>query len=235
MKPGVRRLGLLEGADSATGLAVVVDVLRSGSFMCAAFSKGVERVIAVDDLETARRLAGALPGCLLAGERGGLPVAGFDLSNSPVELGSKDLHGRTLVHATSAGTRGIVRAVRAGAEPVIAGVFLNASAVARFISDRRPAVISIVSMGREGMETGHEDEAFGDFLEEILAGDSAPDPSPHLERARRSRAARMFIEGDRPGAPLGDLDYCLRADVFDMVPVVTGLLEGCPVLRTSQE
>ncbi|NLP05247.1 2-phosphosulfolactate phosphatase [Candidatus Fermentibacteria bacterium] len=231
MNPAIRRLALIGGADSAAGLAVVVDVLRSGSFLCAAFSKGVDRVIAVDDLDAARRIAGTLPRSLLSGERGGLSVAGFDLSNSPVELGSKDLDGRTLVHTTSAGTQGLVRAVRAGAEPVVAGVFLNASAVARFISDRRAGEISIVCMGREGIETGQEDEAFGDYLEEILAGDPTPDPAPHLEKARRSRAAGMFLAGDRPGAPSEDLEFCLRADVFDIVPVVTGFLDGCPVLR----
>ncbi len=234
MHPRIRRLGLIEGADSASGFTVVVDVLRSGSFLCAAFSMGVERVIAVDDLDAARTVAGAIPGSLLSGERGGLPLAGFDLANSPVELGSRVLAGRTLVHTTSAGSQGLVRAVRAGGDPVVAGVFLNASAVARFISARKPAEISIVCMGREGMEAGQEDEAFGDYLEQILAGGTTPDPAPHLAKARRSRAAGVFLAGDRPGAPSGDLEFCLRTDVFDIVPVVTGSVEGYPVVSPSR-
>jgi 2-phosphosulfolactate phosphatase len=68
--------------------AVVVDVLRATTTVVAACVAGCARVIPVADIETARERAQQFPDgqVLLAGERGGEPIEGFDLGNSPLEF-----------------------------------------------------------------------------------------------------------------------------------------------------
>src|SRR4051794_26818195 len=67
------------------GLAVVVDVLRATTVMIHALASGCEAVIPCGEIEEARRIADDLPveAAILAGERGGVPIDGFDLGNSP--------------------------------------------------------------------------------------------------------------------------------------------------------
>jgi 2-phosphosulfolactate phosphatase len=67
------------------GVAVVVDVLRATTAMVHALAAGCAAVIPCGEIDEARREARRLPAgsALLAGERTGLPIEGFDLGNSP--------------------------------------------------------------------------------------------------------------------------------------------------------
>ena len=67
------------------GVAVVVDVLRATTVMVHALADGCEAVIPCAEIEEAQSVAAGLPSgtALLGGERGGLPIPGFDLGNSP--------------------------------------------------------------------------------------------------------------------------------------------------------
>ena len=66
---------LLEGADQAQGLAVVIDVFRAFSLECYLFSRGVQKIYAVGREETAWELKRKHPEFLMAGERGGMRIA----------------------------------------------------------------------------------------------------------------------------------------------------------------
>ena len=66
---------LLEGADQAGGLAVVIDVFRAFSLECYLFSRGVQKIYAVGREETAWELKRKHPEYLMAGERGGMRIA----------------------------------------------------------------------------------------------------------------------------------------------------------------
>jgi 2-phosphosulfolactate phosphatase len=227
--PRFRRLSLLDGADAAGGLVFVVDVLRAGTFICHALAAGASRVIAVDELGRARALKRSNPGWVLAGERGGCPLEGFDLSNSPTALLGTDLSGATVILTTSAGTQGIVRA-SAGAGLLAVAGFVNASAAAGLAAARPADEACIVCMGLEGREKGDEDEAFGDYLESLAAG-TRPSYPDVLERVSRARASRAFLQGDRPGAPTTDYYLCTSLDRFDFVPTRVESIEGMPVLE----
>ena len=71
----------------AGGSAVMIDVLRASTTVCHALHAGVDRVVPCGTVDDARRTAAALieagEPALLAGERGCVKVAGFDLGNSP--------------------------------------------------------------------------------------------------------------------------------------------------------
>ena len=69
----IRILQLIEGAQQATGLTVIIDVFRAFSTACYVFGNGVERIIPVGNLELAYQLKRQHPEYLLIGERGGEP------------------------------------------------------------------------------------------------------------------------------------------------------------------
>ena len=106
----IQILQLIEGARAAQGLTVIIDVFRAFSVACYAFDAGVARIFPVGSVDEARALKRENPTWLLAGERGGARLEGFDFGNSPSEIEGVDLRGRTLIQATSAGTRGLVSA-----------------------------------------------------------------------------------------------------------------------------
>lgn len=160
------------------GLAVVIDVLRATTTMVHALAAGCTHIRPVENVEEARSLADDLPAgkVLLGGERGGLPLPGFDLGNSPAEYTARRCRGTVLVLTTTNGTRALLRA--AEAERVLAGAFVNFSAVCEQLGrDRRP--VHMVCAGSEGEVTLEDTLLAGalvDFLceeEEVSLNDSA--------------------------------------------------------------
>src|SRR5579871_89515 len=130
---------LVPVAQLAGGVAVVIDVFRSSTTIVHALAAGCQAVRPVEEVEDARRLAGALPAgkVLLAGERGGRPLSGFDLGNSPGEFTAARCRDLTVILTTSNGTRALVLA--AAAERVLVGAFVNFSALCdQLYTDLRP-------------------------------------------------------------------------------------------------
>jgi 2-phosphosulfolactate phosphatase len=130
-------------------VAVAIDVLRATTTIVQALASGCVSVRPCAEIEQAKALAGSLPAgkTLLGGERGGLPLPGFDLGNSPREYTAKRCRGMTLVLTTSNGTRAIARAL--AADRVLIAAFVNFTAVCEQLRhDARP--LHIVCAGSEG-------------------------------------------------------------------------------------
>ncbi len=68
-------------------VAVVIDVLRATTTIVHALAAGCCAVWPVEEVEEARRVADQMRAgrVLLGGEREGVPLAGFDIGNSPAE------------------------------------------------------------------------------------------------------------------------------------------------------
>src|SRR3989339_400165 len=137
---------------AAGGLAgatvVVIDVLRASTTIIHALNAGAAEIIPCGEVEQARALAADFPReeVVLGGERGGLPIDGFDLGNSPSEYTPDRVAGRTIVFTTTNGTRAMMRCRKAGR--VLIGAFVNASAVAeQLVGCER---ISLLCAGTEG-------------------------------------------------------------------------------------
>src|SRR5262245_36031837 len=97
------------------GVAVVIDVLRATTTIVHALAAGCLAVRPCLEVEEARALADGMRAgrVLLGGERGGIPLPGFDLGNSPREYTGKVCKNNTLVLTTSNGTRALHRAAEA--------------------------------------------------------------------------------------------------------------------------
>src|SRR5262249_62052189 len=97
--------GALAGAT-----AVVVDVLRATTTIVHALAAGCIAVRPVGEVEEARKLADSMRAgrVILAGEREGKKIPGFDHGNSPLEFTPESCRDRTLVLTTTNGTRALL-------------------------------------------------------------------------------------------------------------------------------
>ena len=129
----------------------VVDVLRTTTVICAALSRGARAVVPVGSVDEALRLAQTLgpDAALLAGERNGEPIEGFQLGNSPIECSEPRVSGKTLVMTTTNGTTALLATQGAAEIYVAAAVNLAvAAARARAILESRGDLV-ILCAGRD--------------------------------------------------------------------------------------
>ena len=209
----VKILELLEGAQKAHGIAVVIDVFRAFTTACHAFSRGAHRIYPVEALAEALDFREQNPSVLLAGERGGFKQQGFDFGNSPSELEHLDLTGKTIVHTTSAGTQGVQAAARAGCRVLVAGL-VNADATAKYILSQKPDVVSLVAMGLAGERQTQEDMLCARYIESRLKGQPFSFDGA-VQLLRQGDGARFFDPTTQRHAPERAFWLALEVDRFD--------------------
>lgn len=96
-----------------------------------AMMQGVQRIYLVSSIEEAFALKEKYPEYLLAGEKDGLAIEGFDLDNSPSALLSYELCGKTLVQKTSNGTKATLENL--DADRVFVTGFSNSSQLVNYL------------------------------------------------------------------------------------------------------
>jgi 2-phosphosulfolactate phosphatase len=209
----------LETCYEATGVVVVIDVIRAFTNVAFAFSRGAREIYPVSTVEEALQFKAETPNSLACGEVGGLPPEGFDFGNSPTQTNQLDLSGKIIVQRTGAGTQGIVRSVNA--TTMLAASLVVANATAHHIQRLAPESMTFVITGQYKREHGDEDLACAEYLEALIKGRRQPDPAPFVERVFKSRDALMHLDPNLPAFPRSDLDYCTHIDAFDFVMIVT--------------
>jgi 2-phosphosulfolactate phosphatase len=217
----------LETCHEATGVVVVIDVIRAFTNAAFAFSRGAREIYPVSGVEEALQLKAQIPNSLVCGEVGGIPPDGFDFGNSPTQTNRLDLSGKIIVQRTGAGTQGIVRSLMA--ETMLAASLVVANATVKAIRELSPETVTFVITGQYAAGHGDEDLACAEYLEALLKGEQ-PDRTPIVERVFKSRDALMHLDPDLPAFPRTDLDYCAHIDTFDFVMKVTKEY-GRPVMR----
>ena len=198
----------LETCHEATGIVLIIDVLRAFSTAAYAFSRGAQEIHLVSGVDEALALKSQIPDSKAMGEVGGLPPEGFDFGNSPTRILEHDLTGITLIQRTGAGTQGVVRAVRA--DVMLATSLVVAGATVRYVSKLNPAEVSFVITG--GM-SNDEDVVCAEYLEKQFTGQEM-DANEIARRVVASRDALQHMP-DHPQFPKSDLTLCSRIDAFD--------------------
>jgi 2-phosphosulfolactate phosphatase len=211
----IQTLSLISGARRARGLTVIIDVFRAFTLECYMAAGGAAAIHPVGAVEEAFALRSAHPDWLLAGERGGAKVPGFDYGNSPWEIHRVDLTGRTVLHTTSAGTQGIVNAT--GAEEIITGSLLNARAIAEYIKKKDPETVSFCAMGNAGVRRANEDVLCAEYIKSILLGHPMPDIKEHARELEWNGAEHFFNENTQHIYPKPDFFKCIEVDSYDLV------------------
>jgi 2-phosphosulfolactate phosphatase len=208
----------LDACHQATGVVVVIDVIRAFTTAAFAFAAGAQTITPVGTVEQALALRQHSPNAVLMGEVHGLPVEGFDYGNSPSALVGVDLTGRHIIQRTSAGTQGIVRS--ANAEILLAASLCCAGATARYVRTLAPRELTLVITGWDHGARGEDDAACADYLEALVRGER-PDPAPFIQRVRQSSEGIVVASNTRPGSPPADLECCVDVDRFDFAMLVS--------------
>lgn len=204
----------LETCHTATGIVLVIDVLRAFSTAAYAFSRGAKEICLVSGVEEALELKERTPNSKAMGEVGGLPPEGFDFGNSPTCILEQDLTGITLIQRTGAGTQGAVRSKNA--DIMLAVSFVVAKATMEYVLRLESDEITFVITG--GADNA-EDLACAEFLQKQFLG-QAVDTSNYIHRVISSRDAFQHMN-DHPQFPRSDLDYCTRINAFDFAMPIT--------------
>ena len=210
----VEILQLLEGAQKAQGLTVIIDVFRAFSTACYAYGSNIQRIYPVGDLEKAYQLKQINPEYILVGERNEQKPEGFDYGNSPSQLMTGNLSGKTMVHTTSSGTQGIANATHA--DEILTGSFVNAQAIINYIRKQNPEKVSLVCMGYSCQYPTDEDTLLAVYIKNELEGISNDFPAM-VEQIRKGDGARFFAPEKQDWAPVADFDLCLSLNRFNFV------------------
>ncbi len=206
---------LIGGAQQAKGLTVVIDVFRAFSLECYLYDAGVREIRPVGTIEEAWDWRRRDPACVLAGERRGKICEGFDMGNAPSAVDPAKLAGRRVIHTTSAGTQGIVNA--SGADELLTGALVNAKAIARYITKTNPAEVSLVCMGRLGLNEAAEDELCAAYIASLLKGEPMPDIAARVADLRWHGWEHFFDPDNQSVFPEPDFWLCTKYDRFDFV------------------
>jgi 2-phosphosulfolactate phosphatase len=219
---------VFEGAS-----AVVFDVLRATTTIAHALASGARAVLPVDGPDAARRLRATHPDWLLGGEVAFRAPPDFDLGNSPTQYTRATVADRTVLLATTNGTRALV-AARAATRVYAAGL-VNARATAEALPPELPVVL--VASGTIGMPSLEDLLGAGAVLaclmriHDEVAGDTLSRIALETFEATRAHLADVLYatENGRRLVEAGFGDDVATAGVLDGVPVVAEVQAGEPL------
>ena len=219
--------------EQLENVIVVIDVLRATSTVAAALANGALEIIPVADPSEAIQLAKRLgeDHCLTGGERGGLPIPGLNLGNSPREYTREVIGGKKLALCTTNGTQAIRWAQ--AAKKVYTGAFVNLSSVVRQLSADDSDLLLVCS-GSAGGFAMEDLFCAGRIIRELTVRkpDSALTDAAKLavlawQAAESAGLERALYETEhgRRLSELGlseDVAFCAQVDLFSLAPVFSG-------------
>jgi len=209
---------LLEGAQTAKGVAVIIDVFRAFTCTPLLFSLGIQKSILVSTPEEAFALKENNSELVLIGEVFGVPIEGFDLGNSPSEIlkkGEAFFNGKTVVQRTSSGVQGVLMALDV-ADVVLPASYALARSTAHYILSMQPPRVSIVSLGWALKYTAPEDEWCGVYIGHLL-GVNDYNHNAALEAILFNQETQKFFDPGKPHFPPEDPVMCLQLNIHDFV------------------
>jgi 2-phosphosulfolactate phosphatase len=203
--------------------AVIIDTLRATSTITTALNNGAKEVIPVLTIEEALAMRQSLGTGLLGGERKGLKISGFDMSNSPQDYNKQTVEGETIIFTTTNGTRAI-RGAKYAEDILIASV-LNGKSVSEELINLDKDIV-IINAGT------YDEFSIDDFLtagyiidlisekKELKLTDIAK-TAQYMYRnnndfsfAENAAHYKRMIEIEQ----FDDLKYCFKKDMINIVP-----------------
>ena len=231
------KVGFTPVEQVSAPLGIVIDVLRATSTICQALVSGFERVVCVGEIDDARALAGS--DVALAGERGNFRIDGFDYGNSPRQFASETTASDTrtrLVLTTTNGTRLLVAAA-ARCDEVLVASLLNLAAVVE--AARGADEVAVLCAGVEGA-FAIDDAYVAGRIAAALGGDPDDAAVAAVRLAQAFPTAEAGIGGGISAASIrrakldGDIPFCARESVLDVVPRVVARSATAVEIATSR-
>jgi 2-phosphosulfolactate phosphatase len=208
---------------------VVVDIFRSSTSIVTALENGAKEIIPCHSLGRARILRRRLgEEALLVGEKRGMTPKNFDLNISPSLLVRERVEGRRIVYCSTNLIRVVSRHMN-DAKHLIIGGLVNASAVAKYLKKLGLDSITIIACGYiPDKLVSLEDVIGAGAIVSRLGEEDLSDTALLAKLAYENRDWRRLVLQSRTAKYLHnigwgmDLELCLREDVSNIVPVLSG-------------
>ncbi len=205
-------------------VVVVIDIFRATSSICYGIDNGASEIIPVSTVEECQSYVGK--DYLLAAERNGEVVTGFDFGNSPFAYSISKVKNKKIVLTTTNGTNAINLSKQA--HQIIIGSFLNLTAVCNYLIAKDRNVLLLCAGWKNKFNL--EDSLFAGavvnqlkYAEPTLCDASIaaediylkakPDLRKYLRKSSHShRLQELNIEND--------ILFCLQQDIVQTIPVL---------------
>lgn len=209
---------------------VMIDVLRASSTMVTALHNGAKGVIPVGDMDDASKISHNLDNksFLLSGEKNGVKIEGYDLTNSPLGHTEDVVVDKTIILNTTNGTKAINRSGHA--EKIIIGSFLNLDTVVEYLKQIDREFV-LVCAGWRGRLSFEDLLCAGNIIYELSSGE--------LPKSARDGAKVAFglyekfaddIESSIKSSNYAvrlkdivseeDISYCCQRSIMQVLPVL---------------
>lgn len=209
-------------------IVVVIDVFRATTSICYGIENGAEAIIPVSQVEECSAYLEKGFDYLLAAERNGEVVAGFDFGNSPFSYTKEKVAGKTIVLTTTNGTHALH--LSRSAKKIVIGAFINLTAISNWLKQQNQNILLVCSGWKNNFNL--EDTLFAGAVVEQLKGSgfvlddpaiaandlyqlAKDDLDAYLKKTSHSeRLKKLGIEAD--------IEFCLKVDLTTAIPVLKG-------------
>lgn len=215
---------IVNDAKQATGLAVIIDVFRAFTVEPYLINNGAKKLIPVGDMQIAYDYKKKDNNYILIGERNGIILPGFDYGNSPSQIENVDFSEKTVIHTTSCGTQGVVRAINA--KEIITGSLVNAQAIVRYIFENKMDEISLVALCRPGEHPADEDILCAKYIKSLLENKTIGNMKEEIEKLKTTSGSKFFNKLKQQDFPERDFYLCTEINKFDFILKVKKDEEG---------
>lgn len=218
---------LLNLYNIENSIVVVIDILRATSSITYGIENGAEAIIPVANVEDCLNYSGK--GYLIAAERNGEVVEGYDFGNSPFSYTKEKVNGKTIVLTTTNGTKAMHMA-RETAYQVVVGSFLNLTSLCNWLQVQNKDVLLLCAGWKDKFNL--EDTLFAGAVVNVLRKDfvhfddacvvaedmyllAKDNLRGYLKKSSHNhRLEQLNIEED--------VKFCLQLDICQAIPVLEG-------------
>ena len=222
---------LIENFDIDNSIVVVIDIIRASSTICTVLDYGVLKLKPVAEIEEA--LALKKNGYLIAGERDGVKLDGFDYDNSPISLMDRKLKGKKIGLTTTNGTKTIAKIAdklyKYKNSELIVGAFVNYSLLKKYLLSQQKNILLVCSGWKKNFSI--EDTVFaGQLIYDLIQFKNFNHPTDSANHAKiiyenSEKNLFNFIMDysmrfkDKIKFLANDIRYCLKYDVANVIPL----------------
>jgi 2-phosphosulfolactate phosphatase len=209
-------------------IVVIIDIFRATSSICYGIENGATAIIPVSLVEECAAYREKGLDYLLAAERDGKVVEGFDFGNSPFSYTKEKVAGKTVVLTTTNGTHALHLSRKA--KKIVIGSFLNLTALSNWLKIQDENILLVCAGWKNNFNL--EDTLFAGAVVELLKGANfkLDDPAiaandlyqigkhdinEYLKKTSHSeRLKKLGIQKD--------IEFCLQVDLTTAIPVLDG-------------
>lgn len=209
-------------------IVVVIDIFRATSSICYGIDNGAKAIIPVAEVEECAAYREMGVDYLLAAERNGEVVTGFDFGNSPFSYTKDKIGDKTVVLTTTNGTHALH--LSRAAKKVVIGSFLNLTALSNWLATQQEDILLVCAGWKNNFNL--EDTIFAGAVIEQLKGidfkldDAAIAANDLYQHAKNDLAGYLAKTSHSERLKkLGiekDIAFCLNVDITTAIPVLEG-------------